>query len=221
DGTTYNDQRSYYEGRYYYGKHFWLGARGGRINDSTIAWNSGEPVSSPHPISNTWHSIYPRYKTSGYCLQMFSGLHAQGPMWETSCSGSYYSICEWKCPLGFFRIGKTCYKAYSSSASSWDEARKMCIQDGLKLAEPHNPTVVGDYLFTVTGNHNYWLGGRGDGNRIRWSSGEAIPPSWAPWRPGNPGNKVGTKYCLGLAPENRYHPLTSTACSMELYPLCH
>ncbi|CAL4243198.1 unnamed protein product, partial [Meganyctiphanes norvegica] len=110
--------------------------------------------------------------------------------------------------------------AYSSVASTWAEAREMCHQAHLTLAEPLDPFAVADYLFTVTGHRNYWLGGRGDGSKFRWSSGEIIPSNWAPWRTGNPGNKVGTKHCLRLAPEYRTSPLMSTTCSTQLYPLC-
>ncbi|CAL4166393.1 unnamed protein product, partial [Meganyctiphanes norvegica] len=203
-----------------YRSRYWLGARGGRIDGSTIAWNSGEPVPNPYPINNTWHSNYPRYNTSSYCLQMYTYYYEQGPMYELSCTSSYYSLCELSCPSGFFHIGNQCYKAYSSSASSWTEAREMCNHAHLTLAEPLDPFAVADYLFTVTGHHNYWLGGKGDGSKFRWSSGEIISVNWASWHPGHPGNMVGMDYCLRLAPEYRTTPLMSTTCSTQLYPLC-
>jgi len=207
-------------GARYTSSNFWLGARGGRINGSTIAWNSGNPVPVPHPINNTWYSNYPRYKTSAYCIYIATRYYTQGPMIENGCGSSLYSVCELICPLGFFHIGNQCYKAYSNSASSWAEARKMCNQAHLSLAEPHDPIAVADYLETVTGNSNYWLGGKGDGYRFRWTSGDAMPQNWAPWKAGNPGHKVGTSYCLSLAPEHRTTPLTSTTCNTPLYPLC-
>ncbi|CAL4064934.1 unnamed protein product [Meganyctiphanes norvegica] len=199
---------------------FWLGARGGRINGSMMAWNSGDVVPSPHPINNTWHPTLPRYNTSAYCLVISTSYYTVGPLYGRSCTAAYYSICELICPLGFFHIGNQCYKAFSTGASSWDEAREICNQEHLTLAEPQDPTAMAHYLSTVTGHRNYWLGGRGDGNGFRWSAGEALPNNWAPWLPGSPGNKVGTNYCLSLTPEHRTTPLTTTKCNTKLYPLC-
>ncbi|CAL4165811.1 unnamed protein product, partial [Meganyctiphanes norvegica] len=203
-----------------YKSHFWIGARGGRINGSVIAWNSGDPVPIPYPINNTWYSNYPRYNTSAYCLELYTGYYKVGPIYEKGCTAGIYSLCELICPLGFFHIGNRCYKAFSTGASSWEEARETCNQEHLTLAEPQDPTAVAHYLSTVTGQRNYWLGGRGDGNEFHWSAGEALPVNWAPWLPGSPGNKVGSNYCLSLTPEHRTTPLTTTKCNTKLYPLC-
>ncbi|CAL4110232.1 unnamed protein product, partial [Meganyctiphanes norvegica] len=135
---------------------------------------------------------------------------------------------------GFFNVGDQCFKLFTDSRRSWDSAKAKCQAEGLQLAVPTDPVLLGRHIVDNIDDGNYaWLGARGDNTALKWERyGTRIisGPSdgfYGLFHPGDyPGPDVTTSHCLMLLSQAYnlnwlpQHPFHSSSCSNKYYTLC-
>ncbi|CAL4063343.1 unnamed protein product, partial [Meganyctiphanes norvegica] len=132
------------------------------------------------------------------------------------------------CREGFNRIGSKCYKMYTDTGRSWDNAKSWCEAEGLVMAgKPDDAITFRAALIEIYGNGRVWLDARGDNTQFRWErNNEAISNTDALWFPRMTGSKVTTSHCLGLLAHNYFsnvyptQPFYPGSCSWRWSTIC-
>jgi len=158
----------------------WTGVKGDRIPTYSPYWRPDRP--GDRRTDN--HCMVLMGSRDG--LQNFPGT----PYESIYCdSNKQWTLCQSKCPEGMFQVGGQCYRLFKDVRRNWFEAKAVCEQNGLSLAEPEDPVAVTSLLVKEHGiTYSTWTGVKG----------ERIPIQSPYWRPGRPANRVTRNHCLVL-----------------------
>ncbi|CAL4087437.1 unnamed protein product, partial [Meganyctiphanes norvegica] len=215
----------------------------------TTVMPSQRPVTSPQPntekdphwctqIDSANGCLDPKIKNE--CKQLCSV--GDDPHWcafvdpTTRCSTPSVAtdckqLCGRGCSSGFIMSegSRQCFKLYKDKQRSWDEAKKKCAAEGLRLAQPTDKVAAAlrRDLLDQFGEGYAWLDGRSDGTTMIWQQDQTLISSSNPlWWPGDP-NELNAPSCLALdieqwswsrEPEKPYYDYPCS--KSDIYTLC-
>ena len=156
------------------GQTVWIGGTDSAIDDTWL-WPNGQVLKYYN-----WAPGEPNNSGGDeHCLQVYEGQSNNGGQWnDNQCSRQIYYVCQTPppppppTPLPTYQL--------MNQATSWDEARTVCLAQGMQLAIAQSPE-ENEQLVTAAAGNAVWLGG--NYFKGKWlANGQLL--SYYNWRPG-------------------------------------
>ncbi|XP_063608909.1 macrophage mannose receptor 1-like [Penaeus indicus] len=194
------------------GPGVWIGGTD-QYNEGVWNYINGDPIKA-----QDWSKSQPDNLGGEDCLEIRS--YFDPPVNDYICSVEQHFVCEIEisCPKPFIRIGMECFYL-STTALSWNEARRQCQQMGGDLAVPSDVKALDTYVFANTKGPGVWIGGTDQYNEGVWNYINGDPIKAQDWSKSQPDNYGGREDCLEI---RSYFdpPVNDYICSVEQHFVC-